>query len=67
MPVPKHETADAGMLYDVFKEWSEKNGEETLTQRKFGTQRRERGFEAAKKRGHRCWVGLRFRRETDDD
>jgi putative DNA primase/helicase len=62
----EHETADAGMLYDVFKDWAEKNGEEVLTQKKFGTQLRERGLEAARKRGHRCWVGLRLRLETDN-
>jgi putative DNA primase/helicase len=65
--IGEHETADAGILYDMFKSWSEKNGEEVLTQKKFGMQLRERGFEAAKKRGHRCWVGLRFLQETDKD
>ena len=62
----KHETADAGLLYQMHKTWCEKNGEEVPTQKKFGTQLREPGFEADKKRGHRCWVGLRFRRETDN-
>jgi putative DNA primase/helicase len=63
----ERETADAGMLYGKFHDWAKNNGEEELTQKKFGTQLRERGFEAAKKRGHRCWVGLRLRYETDDE
>jgi putative DNA primase/helicase len=63
----EHETADAGLLYSTFQAWSEKNGEEVLTQKKFGTQLRERGFEAAKKKGRRCWLGLRLRQEMDDD
>lgn len=63
----ERETADAGLLYKLFQEWSEKNGEEILTQKSLGAQLRERGFEPSKKRGHRCWVGLRLRRENDDD
>jgi hypothetical protein len=27
----------------------------------------ERGFEAGKKRGNRCWFGLRLRHEDDND
>ena len=63
----ERETADAGLLYKLFQEWSEKNGEEILTQKSLGAQLSERGFEPSKKRGHRCWVGLRLRRENDDD
>jgi putative DNA primase/helicase len=63
----EQETADAGLLYSTFQAWSEKNGEEVLTQKKFGTQLRERGFEAAKKKGRRCWLGLRLRQEMDND
>jgi putative DNA primase/helicase len=54
----EHETVNAGLLYLTFQTWAEKNGEEVLTQKKFGTQLRERGFAADKKKGHRCWVGL---------
>ena len=65
--VGEDETEDAGLLYGKFKEWSEQNGEGDLTQKKFGAQLRERGFEAGKKRGNRCWVGLRLRHEGDND
>ena len=65
--VGEDETEDAGLLYGKFKQWSEQNGEADLTQKKFGAQLRERGFEAGKKRGNRCWVGLRLRNEGDND
>ena len=61
------ETEDAGLLYDRFKEWADQNGEGFLTQKKFGAQLRERGFEAGKKRGNRCWFGLRLHHESDND
>ena len=61
------ETEDAGLLYERFKEWSDANGEGAATQKKFGAQLRERGFKAGKKRGNRCWFGLRLRHEADDD
>jgi putative DNA primase/helicase len=56
--VGEHETVNAGLLYQTFQTWAEKNGEEVLTQKKFGTQLRDREFEAVKKKGIRCWVGL---------
>jgi putative DNA primase/helicase len=61
------QTEDAGLLYEKFKEWSDQNGEGFLTQKKLGTQLRERGFESGKKRGNRCWFGLRLRHEDDND
>jgi putative DNA primase/helicase len=54
----EEETINAGLLYLTFQAWAEKNGEEVLTQKRFGTQLRERGFAATKKKGQRCWVGL---------
>jgi putative DNA primase/helicase len=63
----EHETEDAGLLYEKFKEWSLQNGEGAATQKKFGAQLRERGFEAGKKRGSRCWFGLRLRHVAEDD
>lgn len=54
----EHKTVNAGLLYLTFQAWCETNGEEVLTQKKFGTQLRERGFTATKKKGQRCWVGL---------
>jgi P4 family phage/plasmid primase-like protien len=56
------ETEDAGLLYGKFREWSGASGEGAVTQKKFGAQLRERGFEAGKKRGSRCWFGLRLPR-----
>jgi putative DNA primase/helicase len=61
------QTEDAGLLYEKFKQWAEQNGEGDLTQKKFGAQLRERGFEAGKKRGSRCWFGLRLRHVDDND
>ena len=63
----ENQTEDTGLLYAKFKEWSDQNGEGFLTQKKLGAQLRERGFEAGKKRGNRCWVGLRLRHEDDND
>jgi putative DNA primase/helicase len=63
----ENQTEDAGLLYAKFKEWSDQNGEGFLTQKKLGAQLRERGFEAGKKRGNRCWVGLRLRHQGDND
>jgi len=54
----EQKTVNAGLLYLTFQEWADKNGEEVLTQKRFGTQLRERGFTADKKQGQRCWVGL---------
>jgi putative DNA primase/helicase len=54
----EHETVNAGLVYLTFQTWAKKNGEEELTQKRFGTQLRERGFTATKKKGQRCWVGL---------
>lgn len=54
----EQETVSAGLLYLAFQAWADKNGEEMLTQKRFGTQLRERGFTADKKLGQRCWVGL---------
>ena len=63
----ENQTEDTGLLYAKFKEWSDQNGEGFPTQKKLGAQLRERGFEAGKKRGNRCWVGLRLRHEDDND
>jgi len=65
--VGEEETQDAGLLYETFKQWSDENGEGAATQKKFGAQLRERGFEAGKKRGNRCWFGLRLRHSDDND
>jgi putative DNA primase/helicase len=54
----EHETVNAGLLYLTFQTWARNNGEEELSQKRFGTQLRERGFTAGKQKGHRCWVGL---------
>jgi putative DNA primase/helicase len=59
-------TADAGALYQSFHNWLDVNGELQMTQKQFGTYLRERGFESGKKRGSRCWFGLRLRADGDD-
>jgi putative DNA primase/helicase len=51
-------TASASDLYKAFKEWAERNGEQTVSQTSFGTQLRERGFEKTKKSGLIFWNGL---------
>ena len=48
----------AGVLYDTFKNWCERNGQEPTTQQKFGSTLRERGFQPDKKNGERVWLGL---------
>jgi len=48
----------AGMLYEEYKEWCERTGERTITQKAFGQRLQERGFTPDKVKGFRCWKGL---------
>jgi putative DNA primase/helicase len=64
--VDERASVAAGLLYEVFKAWCERNGEELFTQKTFGAQLRERGFEPGKRKSQRCWRGLRLRRDDDD-
>jgi putative DNA primase/helicase len=50
----------AGALYNGFESWCKESGEEPISQKSFGTQLRERGFESRKKHGKRCWFGICF-------
>jgi putative DNA primase/helicase len=61
------EVSDAGLLYETYKVWCQANGEEPTSQKLFGSRLHDRGFEPAKKRGHRCWVGLSLDCDDEDD
>ena len=57
------ESLEAGLLYETFTTWCEANGEEPLSQKSFGTQLHERGFQPIKQKGRRRWAGLHLRIE----
>ena len=57
------ESLEAGLLYETFTAWCKANGEEPLSQKSFGTQLHERGFQPIKQKGRRRWAGLHLRIE----
>lgn len=57
-------SARASDLYDAYGRWSEAMGEQTLTQRRFGTQLRERGLDKYRNNGI-WWTGIGLKSITD--
>ena len=55
----------ASLIYQAYGSWCAENGEEPATQKVFGSELRSRGFTSGKKRGKRCWNGIRLRVEDD--
>ena len=54
----------AGALYDAYTEWCQQNGEQVMSQTRFGLSLRERGHLRVRTERARCWVGIRLR-QTD--
>jgi putative DNA primase/helicase len=55
-----HVNCTTGDLYEAFKEWAERHGEEMLSQTKFGRRIRERGFRQTRIGSVRGWSGIQL-------
>lgn len=60
-------TVSAADLYDVYLDWTKKAGEKAMSKRDLGLHLADRGFDAGREKGQRCWTGLRLRGPLDDD
>lgn len=54
-------------LYTAYRSWAEANGDKPATKKAFGLMLGERGFQPARTRAKRYWVGLRLRGQEHDE
>lgn len=62
-------TTPATPLFELYTTWCKLNGEEPMTQTKFGRQLGERGFESDREEKTRrsCWKGIGIRKSEDSE
>jgi len=62
--IDENAEALAGPLYNCFSAWAEQSGQkERLSQQAFGRRLGERGFQQARRKNARSWIGLGIRDE----
>lgn len=59
--------ASVSEIYTAYGGWCENSGERSVAKNVFSGRLTERGFESYRTERARWWIGLRLRRDTDDD